>query len=328
MRSALFSRASPADGEDVRNYNELDALVASQRGIVSRQQLLQLAVSENELQWRIRPSGPWQVVLPGVYATFTGELSQTQWWYVALLYAGASAALTGEAALQLWRIRRQQNPRIPVLIDHVRQRRSREWVSIFRTERMPPTRTLSGLVVVDPVRATADACRILHGLRDVRAVITDALRSPRVRLDALVREVDEGQRRGSARLRRVLTEYSVGVRSVAEAEARDKLLRLPLPPPLFNVDLLTLDGAFLARPDAYWLEASLAFEVDSRRHHSDTEDWEQTQRRHARLSAHGVMVMHASPLRIRTAWPPLGDEVIAAYHIGRGRVPANVRVVT
>lgn len=321
-------RVVGADLHYVRTFNEIDALVASQRGIVSRRQLLQVGVSQNELHWRIRPSGPWQVILPGVYATFTGALTQAQWWQAALLYAGESSALTGEPALQLWKIRKQENPRIPVLIDHHRQRRSRERVSIFRTERMPATRTLSGLVVVDPVRATADACRVLGDLRGIRAVVTEALRSPRVGLDALVHEVDEGQGRGSARLRRVLTEYSVGVRSVAEAEARDKLLRLPLPAPQFNVDLLTPDGAFLARPDAYWAEASLAFEIDSRRHHSDMEDWEYTQRRHARLSAHGVMVMHASPLRIRTAWPPLGDEVITAYHIGCGRPPANVRVVT
>ncbi|HEX6447552.1 MAG TPA: hypothetical protein VF053_20820 [Streptosporangiales bacterium] len=311
----------------MKNSYDVDAVLASQRGIISRRQLLQLGVSEPELQWRIRPSGPWQVLLPGVYATFTGRLTQDQWWQAALLYAGTTAALTGEPALALWRIRQQEKARIPVLIDHHRQRRSRERVSIFRTERMPWTRTISGLVVVAPVRATADACRLLRDLGDVRAVVTEALRSKKVHVDELAREVDEGQRRGSARLRRVLSEYSAGIRSVAEAEARDKLLRLPIPPPLFNVGLVGPDGTLLARPDAYWPDASLAFEVDSRRHHGDMEDWEDTQRRHARLSAHGVMVMHASPRRIRTEWPPLGREVVDAYHIGRTRPPANVHVV-
>jgi hypothetical protein len=276
-----------ADLQNVKSIHDIDALIASQRGIVSRGQLLQLGVSENELQWRIRSSGPWQVLLPGVYATFTGRLTQDQWWQAALLYAGKTAALTGEPALALWKIRHQENPRIPVLIDHHRQRRSRERVSIFRTERMPWTRTVSGLLVVAPVRATADACRLLRDLGDVRSVVTEALRSRVVHVDDLAREVDEGQRRGSARLRSVLTEYSAGIRSVAEAEARDKLLAAP-------------DGTFLARPDAYWPDASLAFEVDSRQHHGDMEDWEHTQRRHARLSAYGVMVMHASPRRIRT----------------------------
>lgn len=311
----------------MRTFNEIDALASAQQGIVSRAQLRQLGISDEDLRWRIRPSGPWQVLLPGVYATFTGGVTQSQWWQVALLYAGTSAALTGEPALQLWDIRPQRGMRIPVLIDHHRQRRSRERVSIFRTERMPWTRTISGLLVVAPVRATADACRLLSNLGDIRAIVTEALRSRKVHVDELAREVDEGQRRGSARLRRVLTEYSAGVRSVAEAEARDKLLRLPLPPPLFNVDLFTADGDFLARPDAYWPDASLAFEVDSLEHHGDTEGWERTQQRHAKLSAHGVMVMHASPRRIRTAWPPLGQEVVDAYHIGRRRPPADVRVV-
>lgn len=311
----------------MRTFNEIDAVASAQRGIVSRAQLRQLGVSDKELRWRIRPDGPWRVILPGVYATFTGQLSRLQWWQVALLYAREGAALTGEPALSLWGIGTPRNLRIPVLVEHERHRGSRERVSIFRTERMPWTRTISGLHVVAPVRATADACRLLSDLSDIRAIVTEALRSRKVHVDDLAHEVDEGQRRGSARLRRVLTEYGAGVRSVAEAEARDKLLRLPLPPPLFNVDLVSADGAFLARPDAYWPDASLAFEVDSRQHHGDTEGWEQTQRRHAKLSAHGVMVMHASPSRIRTAWPPLGQEVVDAYHIGCSRPPANVRVV-
>ena len=93
---------------------------------------------------------------------------------------------------------------------------------------------------------------------------------------------------------------------------RDKLLRLPIPAPLFNVDLVTEEGEFLACPDAYWPDAGLVFEVDSREHHGDMEDWEHTQRRHAKLTAHGLAVLHASPIRIRTAWPPLGDEVVTA----------------
>lgn len=313
----------------MKSFYDLDALVASQRGVVSRRQLLLLGLTRSQLRWRIRHDGPWQVVLPGVYATFTGQLSRLQWWQVALLYAGEGAALTGEPALLLWGVDdAQRNPRIPVLVEHERHRGSRERVSVFRTERMSVTTTISGLHVVEPVRATADACRLLADVRDVRAVVTQALRSPKVRLNALSHEVDEGQRRGSALLRRVLSEYSAGVRSVAEAEARERLLRLPLPAPLFNVDLFAADGTFLARPDAYWPEASLAFEVDSRQHHGDMADWERTQRRHARLSAYGVMVMHASPQRITTAWPPLGREVVAAYHVGRSRPSARVRVVT
>lgn len=57
------------------------------------------------------------------------------------------------------------------------------------------------------------------------------------------------------------------------------------------------------------------------------EDWERTQRRHGRMTAHDLAVLHASPSRIRTDWPRLGAEVVQAYHLGlRCGVPA-VRVV-
>ncbi|MQA80879.1 MAG: hypothetical protein GEV10_20750 [Streptosporangiales bacterium] len=304
--------------------SSIDELVAAQHGMVSRAQMRTVGATEGQLRWRIRPGGPWQVLLPGVYATFTGTVTPLQWWQGALLYAGAGAVLTGEPALYLQGIGEPRNPRIPVLVGHERHRASRKQVSIFRTERMPVTERVAGLVVADPVRATVDACRIALDVFRVRALITEALRSPHVGVSDLAREVDEGQSRGSARLRAVLGEYGAGVRSVAEAVARERVLALPLPVPLFNVDLLTPDGRFLARPDVYWAEAGLVLEIDSRRHHGDMEGWEHTQRRHTKLSAQGLTVLHASPHRIQQSWVPLGREIVSAHAIGCTRPPPRV----
>lgn len=125
----------------------------------------------------------------------------------------------------------------------------------------------------------------------------------------------------------MLDEYADGIRSVAEAEARRKLILLPIPTPLFNPDLYTTDGSFLCRPDAYWPDAGLAFEVDSMRHHGDMVTWERTQRRHGSMTAHDLAILHASPLRVRTDWPRLGAEVVRAYHFGLRRGAPNIRVI-
>lgn len=98
-----------------------------------------------------------------------------------------------------------------------------------------------------------------------------------------------------------------------------RILSLPLPRPLFNVDLRLPAGSFLARPDVYWPEAGLAFEIDSREFHAGYLGLERTQRRHARLTAAGVLVLHASPARIDSDWPVPAAEIDAAYQVGVSR---------
>lgn len=324
--SALRKSHATADVPYVNRTLDLDLLVQAQHRVVSRRQLLMIGVTDKEIRWRLRPDGPWQVMLPGVYATFTGDVAKRHWWHGGLLYAREGAALTGEPALELWGVTSQRNPRVPVLVPHDRHRASRKQVSIVRTDRPPDTKVIDGLLTAEPVRAVVDACRIAIDLDRVRDLITVGLRSPLIDVTAVEDEVAAGPRRGSARLRMVLAEYGDGVRSVAEAKARERILQLRLPKPGFNVDLYTRGGAFVARPDAYWPEAGLAVEVDSRRHHSDTKDWERTQRRHARMTACGLVVIHASPHRILTDWARLAAEIVAAYKIAVARPPAEVIV--
>lgn len=45
----------------------LGELLDQQLSVVSRGQLLSLGMNDNAMQYRVRPGGPWQVLLPGVY---------------------------------------------------------------------------------------------------------------------------------------------------------------------------------------------------------------------------------------------------------------------
>ena len=100
-------------------------------------------------------------------------------------------------------------------------------------------------------------------------------------------------------VRAAAAELLAGVRSVAEARARDTLTATDLPTPLWNARLYTPDGTFLASPDAYWPDEGVALEIDSAEYHYTRDAWHATLRRRLRLEAHGILVVSATPSMIR-----------------------------
>jgi very-short-patch-repair endonuclease len=127
-------------------------------------------------------------------------------------------------------------------------------------------------------------------------------------------------------MRVALGEVADGVRSVSEADLRALLRRGCLPAPMFNVRLYC-GTELLAVPDAWWPEAAVAAEADSREWHLTPEDWERTMRRHARMTALGILVLHFSPRQIRHE----PDHVLAAVRVAldgrRGQPVPSFRVL-
>ncbi|MGH3125467.1 MAG: endonuclease domain-containing protein, partial [Streptosporangiaceae bacterium] len=93
-----------------------------------------------------------------------------------------------------------------------------------------------------------------------------------------------------------------------------------LPGPVFNARLYVGDR-LIAVPDAWWPQAGLVVEVDSREYHLSPADWEHTMRRHAKLTALGILVLHFSPRQIRTE-PDLVVAAIRAALQAGSPVPA------
>jgi hypothetical protein len=146
-------------------------------------------------------------------------------------------------------------------------------------------------------------------------------------LAALARELDQGPARNSARLRQVLAEVADGVRSVTEAEFRHLIKRAGLPIPMFNARLFGADGTFIAAPDAWWPEAGVAAEVDSRQWHLSPDDWVRTLRRHAEMSSHGILVLHFTPGQIRSDPAAVAAAIADKLRAGRARpaLPVSAR---
>jgi hypothetical protein len=242
----------------------------------------------------------------------------------AILYGGPSAVITGAAALRHHRMPAPVSEVIDILIPAARKRQSVSFVMAHRTVRMPklalgpPRRSYAR-----PARAAADAARWLTDLREVRAVVAGAVQSRRCTVAELREELRMGGIRDSALLRSVLAEAGEGVRSAPEAELRDLIRQAGLPMPLFNPRLYLPDGTFIAQPDAWWPEASVAIEVDSKRWHFQADDWEHTMDRHSDLSQYSIVTLHLTPHKIRADPAFVIKRMTNAYNSGitRPRLP-------
>jgi hypothetical protein len=292
-------------------------LMMGQRGVLSRAQVLSLGMTTAGLRHRIRPGGPWQRLLPGVYLTVTGEPTQDQLEVAALLYAGQPSVITGPAALRRHKIRGPATATVDVLVPAARLRAIQDFVVTHRTRRMPRSWTVDwSLRYALPARAVADTVSRLTRLSDARAVVASAVQQRRCTIDQIADELRERHSADQALLRTVLAEVADGIRSAAEGDLRDLISNSDLPAPLYNATLL-LDGKFLARPDAWWPQAAVAVEVDSKEFHLLPEDWEQTMRRHRPMSVAGLSVLHLSPRQLRTERRQIVTDIAAALCAGR-----------
>jgi hypothetical protein len=295
----------------------LGALLRKQDGIVSRAEALRGGLTDRQLRYRIRPGGPWQQLLPGVYLTVTGTPTRRQLELAALRYAGPGSAITGLAALRRLGVRVPDHRVITVLVRRGRTRVDQGFVRVWPTTRMP------GYVLVDgPVKFTmaargiADAARELPSFREFRALVAHSVQGRFCKLDVLARELADTPRKQSGWLRRALAEVADGVRSVAEGDLRDLIIRAGLPRPMFNARLF-VGNEFLGTPDAWWPNAGVAAEVDSREWHLSPEDWERTLARHSRMGRYGIVVLHFTPGQIRTKPERVVTDIRSALLAGR-----------
>lgn len=244
-----------------------------------------------------------------------------------MLYAGPGSVITGPAALTKHRIRAPKTRCVDVLIPHDRRRRSLDFVRVTRTSRMPGMLFCDGPIsYVPPERAVGDTVRVLRDLSEVRAVVADGVQRGTVLTWQLAEELIRGPVQGSAGFRRVLGEVADGVRSSAEGDLRTLIKRERLPDPMYNPRLYSGDR-FIAVPDAWWPDAGVAVEIESRQWHLSPGDWEQTMARAARMGSYGIVVLHFPPTRLRSEHRHVAREIRAAVEAGRKRGRLDIRAL-
>jgi len=97
-----------------------------------------------------------------------------------------------------------------------------------------------------------------------------------------------------------LADVADGIRSAAEADLKDLLVKARLPLPLFNPSLYAADGTFIARPDGWWPELGIAIEVDSLEWHLSPQDYADTLARGRRMAKYQIVTLRFTPKQIRT----------------------------
>jgi hypothetical protein len=299
-------------------------LIRRQDSVVTRAQALRAGLSRHAIGYRLRDDGSWQLLLPGVYLTLLGVPTQAQRETAALLYAGPNAVITGVAALRFYEFRqvpRQANDVVDLLIPARFQRTSAGCARVHRTAHMPliwatgPAERRYAF----PARAVADTARWLTDLREVRALVGDAVQNRHCAVAQLADELRTGGTPNGALLRTVIAEVTAGVRSAPEAELRDLIVKARLPLPLFNPRLYLPNGTFIASPDAWWPQAGVAIEVDSRQWHLAPDDWERTMVRHSDLGQYGIVTLHVTPHQLRSAPDAFLRKAANAYRYGARR---------
>lgn len=117
-----------------------------------------------------------------------------------------------------------------------------------------------------------------------------------------------------------------GIRSAAEGDLRDVIRSNRLPMPLFNPSLY-LGDVFLGKPDAWWPDAGVAAEADSRAWHLSPEHWDRTRRRHDLMGEAGIIPLHFSPRELRFEPAMVAKRIQGALVRGLNRPPLPIRTV-
>jgi hypothetical protein len=188
-------------------------LIGKQHGVIGRSQAIECGMTDQALRYRLRPDGPWQRLLPGVYIAQGGTATADQRDMAALLHAGPGSVITGFAAMRRLGLsvpRTGDTDVVDVLVPAARRRQDAGFARVLRTIRMPGQYCISGEIrFVMAARAVADAARGLKISQEVRAVVADAVQRDWCTSTELAEELRNGPMRGSARLRQVLAEVAL-----------------------------------------------------------------------------------------------------------------------
>jgi very-short-patch-repair endonuclease len=283
-------RHDPLRGVD----RAIGRLAESQHGVVSRTQLLELAVGPGAIEHRIN-EGRLRPVYRGVYAVVGLRLmTRRSHWMAAVLTYGAGAFLSYRAGAALWGVR--GGSRVEVTVP--RGRKPREGIQVHWAN-LPADEVTAhhGIPVTGIARTLLDLSAVVQ--RDeLRAAFRQA---EQLRLtDALgIKTLIERYPRkpGLPTLKAVFEEAQRGlgiVKSVLEERFQAFLVNAGLPNPKTNVLIEDLEV------DCAWPEDRLVVELDSRAWHDTELAFEEDRARDRRLGVAGWRI-------VRVTWRQLTE---------------------
>jgi hypothetical protein len=255
-------------------------LLADQNDVISRVQARRGGLSEDQWQWRL-DTGRWQSVLHGVAVAHSGEVTDRQRAWAAVLYAGEGARLSADAALIELGMRlptpreihvvssREVAPQVfahapnedGVRLRSHRAQRLTEWAHPVR---QPPLLRLPVAALHAAAWASSDRAaewRLAAVVQQRLARVTD-LRAPLEQIPRLPRR---------ALVREVLDDIEFGAHAASELDFLRflRLHRLPMPDRLQR----PVRAGKLRYLDAWWETQRVNAEMDGA-HHRTVGSWD------------------------------------------------------
>jgi hypothetical protein len=258
---------------------ELARLASGAHGVVTRPQLLQAGVSDDEIRWRLR-RGDLIRVHRGVYRVGHRAPSTEARYLAAVLAAGEGALLCGHAAAHLLGLLRGAPPPPEVT---TRTERRIEGVTTHRSRLLDARDATDarGIPVTTVPRTLVDVAAELSANALARACHEAGVRygtTPAVVEAVLARRPSTP---GAKKLRKIIHGDVQVTLSKLEARFLELLRNAGLPLPVTN------KPASGRRVDCRWPEHRLTVELDGYRFHNSRRSWEQDRRREREARARG-----------------------------------------
>ncbi len=325
---------------------------------MSRTQAAAAGISRAAIRHALE-SQAWQELLPGVFAAFSGPVTETHRIRAAWLYGRGRALVTGNVTCRAAGLRYvPAEDGIMLLGPTGFRRKATGFVRVRRTTRMPsaqlwtpPASTpherqrRTPISLAPTPRAVLDAA-LCVGLRTAQSIPRRANGTPLPRppgvalvygralqdVRALVCEAVQRGKVSPAELVDELEHAPQQGSMLARRAIADAVAGCRSAPECELRDLVTssdelpearwnlpLPGQPNVIPDACWPEARLIVEVDSVQWHRYGDAPERTEQRRAMLASLGWTVYPVSPRRLRTEPPIVLAEIVAAYRAGLAR---------
>ncbi len=298
--------------DDAGPPTELSTLVGAQAGVVSRGQLLELGLTDSTVKAHLK-AGRWQRVHTGVFATFTGDLSELAAIWAGLLVAAPDAVVSHATALRLFGMRGlPDDGRIHVSVSHQRQigakpglvvhRRCR-LAAVVHPSRQPPSVRLEDAVLhvaAAPDQDGRQAGRI--------AVIADACQQRLTNVTRLRAALDllpvlPGRRT----LAGVLDDVAVGAHSYLELSYLRRVEKAHGLPRMERQAAASVGGRRIWR-DGWYPEFGVAHELDGRLGHEWSTDRRQDRLRDLTAAGEGLIT-------VRHGYADVVDEPCLTAHL-------------